>query len=122
MIYCVPIENYPTEKMFVEELYYKDENGFEWRIARIQNGFMVRYFGDDYFKENTFECELKSGETVRVNNTNCIFVEDVDFDTFCEVRDIIKEGYTDEIWETFEEMFTERFECDRGMLESEMIK
>ena len=39
-----------------------------------------------------------------------------------EVRNIIKIGYTDDIWETFEELFTERFEHDRGMLESEMVR
>ena len=122
MIYCVPIEQYPKEGMFIEELSYKDENDFEWKIARIENGFMVRYFGDEYFKENTFECELSNGEWVRVKNTNCIFFQDVDFETFCEVRNIIKIGYTDDIWETFEELFTERFEHDRGMLESEMVR
>lgn len=120
MIYCVPIEQYPKEGMFIEELSYKDENDFEWKIARIENGFMVRYFGDEYFKENTFECELSNGEWVRVKNTNCIFIQDTDFETFAEVRNVIKTGYTDDIWETFQEMFEERFEHDKGLLESEL--
>ena len=122
MIYCVPIEQYPKEGMFIEELSYKDENDFEWRIARIENGFMVRYFGNDYFKENTFECHLKSGKLIKVNNTNCIFFNDTDFETFCNVRTVLQNGFTDEIWETFEDLLTERFEHDKGMLESEMIK
>ena len=132
--------------MCIEELSYKDENNFEWKIARIKNGFMVRYFGEEYFKQKTFECELSNGEWVRVKNTNCIFFQNVDFETFCEVRDIIKIGYTDDffqnvdfetfcdvrdiikigytddIWETFEQLFTERFEHDKGMLESEMVR
>ncbi len=121
MIYCVPIDNYPKEGQFIEEISYRDENDFEWRIARIQNGFMVRYFGNDYFKENTFECTLSTGECVRVKNTNCLFFQDTDFETFAEVRNVLKNGFTDEIWETFEELFTERFEHDKGMLASEIV-
>jgi len=121
MIYCVPIEQYPKEGSFIEELIYKDVNFFEWRIARIENGLMVKYFGDEYFKESTFECTLLNGTHIRVKNTNCIFFKDVDFETFCEVREIIKIGYTDDIWETFEELFTERFEHDRHLLQSEII-
>jgi len=122
MIYCIPIENYPTPDKFLEELVYKDENDFEWRIARVVNGFIVRYFGDDYFKDSFFDCDLKDMSMVRVKNTNCIFIQDENFETFCEVREIIKSGYTDDIWEVFEEMFTERFEHDKGMLESEIYK
>ncbi len=121
MIYCVNESQYPTKERYIEELKYKDENDFEWRIARIENGFMVRYFGDKYFKENTFECDLSNGEHIRVNNTNCIFFQDSDFETFCDIRYILSNGYTDDIWETFEELFTERFEHDKDMLESEML-
>jgi hypothetical protein len=121
MIYAVSPEIYPKEGQFIEELKYKDENDFEWRIARIENGFMVRYFGDPYFKDSTFECELKNGEWVRVKNTGCIFFQNSDFDTFCEVRNILKLGYTDDIWETFNDLFTERLEHDRGLLASEHL-
>lgn len=122
MIYYVPIEMYPKEGQFIEELSYKDENDFEWRISRINNGFMVRYFGEPYFKENYFSCELKSGEHLLINNTNCIFIKDTEFETFAEVRNVIKNGFTDDIWEVFQEMFAERFEHDKGLLESEIVK
>lgn len=121
MIYCVGIEQYPLEGEFIEELSYKDENDFEWKIARIEDGLMIRYFGDEYFKDNTFECTLSTGECIRVNNTNCVFIKNVEFETFCEVRNILMLGYTDEIWEAFEELLTERFEFDRTLLESEVI-
>lgn len=120
MIYCVPVELYPSDGLFIEELTYQDENDFEWRIARIQNGFMVRYFGDDYFKYSMFCCQLKDGSMINIKNTNCIFVKDSTFETFCNVRDIIKNGYTDDIWETFEELFTERFNNSEELLESEI--
>ena len=121
MIYCIPQENYPQKGFFIEELSYNDENNFEWRIARVENGFMVRYFGHEYFKENTFICDISENEMIRIKNTNCIFFQDSSFDTFCQVRDIIKNGCTDDIWNCFESFFTERLRYDKGLLESEII-
>jgi hypothetical protein len=121
MIYCVDAKIYPKEGQFIEELKYKDENDFEWRICRIKNGFMVRYFGDEYFKDNTFSFELSNGKIIRINNTNCIFFNDTNFDTFCEVRTILKNGFTDDIWEVFEDLLRTRFEHDEGFLESEIV-
>lgn len=121
MIYCIPPSAYPKEGQAIEEIVYKDENEFEWRIARVVNGFIVRYFGPPYFKENLFICELQSGETFFVKNTNCIFFKTTDFETFCDVRDVIKSGYTDDIWSAMQEFFMERFEHDKGMLESEIL-
>jgi len=122
MIWCIPESDYPTrEDWRSEELKYQDDNSFEWRIARVDNGIMVRYFGDPYFKEKMFNCETESGKIVKVNNTNCIFIQDTTFETFYLVRDIIQNGCTDDIWETFEEMFTERFNQDEGMLECERV-
>ena len=122
MIYCLKPEMYPTPEQTIEEISYRDENDFEWKIARVENGFFIRYFGEPYFKETYFSCELKSGEHILINNTNCIFIQDTDFETFAEVRNVIKIGYTDDIWETFQEMFEERFEHDKGLLESELVK
>lgn len=122
MIYCVETEMYPKEGQFIEELKYKDENDFEWRICRIENGFIVRYFGDEYFKESVFSFDLKNGKRIRIRNTNCIFFKDTDFDTFFEVRNILKNGFTDDIWGIFAELLQERFENDEGFLESEIIR
>jgi hypothetical protein len=121
MIYCVPPELYPKQGMFIEEISYKDENDFEWKIARIENGFMVKYFGDSHFMESSFEVEDIEGNYLQVKNTNCIFFSSTDFDTFCEVRDILKSGYTDDIWECFEDLFVERFKTDGSILESERV-
>ncbi|MES3018191.1 MAG: hypothetical protein V4721_10450 [Bacteroidota bacterium] len=121
MIYAIPNDNYPKTDQFTEEIIYKDENDFEWRIARIVNGFIVKYFGDVYFSPTTFECELKTGKTVRIKNTLCIFFKETDFDTFYHVREVIKKGYTDDIWDTFEELFTDRLNENKDVLESEVI-
>lgn len=121
MIYAVDPKTYPQAPHFIEELIYKDENDFEWRIARIKNGFMVKYFGPDYFKDSTFECITSKNKHVRVKNTNCIFFQDSAFETFCLMRDILNNGYTDDIWEALEELFTERFECSDEILESEIV-
>jgi len=122
MIYCIDPSLFPTDpKKIVEQISYRDENDFEWRIVRIKNGFMVRFFGDDYFKESKFFCELKSGKTVVIKNTNCIFFDSNDFDLFCDIRDLLKNENTDDIWDFFNEMLTERFEHSDGILESEML-
>lgn len=121
MIYCIPSKDYPNKEQFIEELEYKDENDFIWKIARIENGFIIKYFGDEYFKDNTFECELLSGNWISINNTNCIFFKDADFDAFCEMRDILKNGYTDDIWDTLNDFFTERFNQNEDILECEKI-
>jgi len=42
MIYCVAPELYPKEEHRLEELVYKDQNNFEWRIARIKSGLMIK--------------------------------------------------------------------------------
>lgn len=121
MIYSVSIDMYPKKGQYIEELSYTDENSFEWKIARIKNGFMVRYFGEKYFSESRFCIDLKSGESIQVLNTNCIFFQDADFDDFCNMRNILKTGFTDDIWDSIKDLFQARFECDLGLIESEMI-
>lgn len=121
MIYCVDKNNYPKEGKFLEEISYKDENDFEWRIARIDNGLMVIYLGDEYFSNDTFQCVVSSQEHISIKNTKCVFFKDASFETFCEIRDIIKNGYTDDIWESFETLFVERFKNNKDILESEKI-
>lgn len=119
MIYCVPISDYPESP--IEETSYKDENGFEWRIARTEKDCFVRYFGEPYFIETAFDCDLSDGSNMRVKNTNCIFFEGANFDDFCDIRNILQGGYTDEIWECFEQVFTERLNFDKSLLFSELI-
>lgn len=121
MIYCLdPTTTYPQPGQFLEEITYKDENGFEWRIARVNNGFFVRYYGDSYFRESVFECETIRGDRIMVYNTGCLFFATTDFETFCHVRDILKNGWTDDIWDIFTELFTERFNQSNRLLEIEI--
>ncbi len=51
---------------------------------------MVKYFGDKYFSEKWFICEVRSKE-IYINNTNCLFIKDTSFDTFYLIREIIKD-------------------------------
>ena len=120
MIYCIPSENYPKPGQFIEEIIYPDENGLEWRIARTVNGFVVKYFGDDYFKDSYFSCETDKGEHFLIKNTGCIFFQDTDFETFCAMRDILKNEYTDDIWDAIREFFEERLNNCPDVLESEL--
>lgn len=121
MIYCIPKKNYPKKGQHNEEIVYKDQNDFEWKIARIENGFIIGYFGDDYFSPNSFECELEEGITFRINNTRCILIQDTNFDTFVHFRTILNQGFTDDIWDVFEELFTERLQINSERLECEVL-
>ena len=53
MIYCLKPELYPTPEQTLEEISYRDENDFEWKIARVENEFSAMYFGKDYLKIST---------------------------------------------------------------------
>jgi len=122
MIYCVEPSIYPdAPELHIEEIMYQDENNFEWRIARVQNGFFVRYFGHSYFMERYFICELPSGKEIRIRNTGCLFIQDTSIETFSEVRNVLKTGFTDDIWETLEEMLTERLTHDPRITVAEMM-
>jgi hypothetical protein len=50
MIYAVTPQKYPQN--FIEEIKYKDENDFEWRIARVENGLYERLSIDDRLTED----------------------------------------------------------------------
>lgn len=120
MIYCLNPEMYPKEESIIESLSYRDENDFKWTLARVDTGFFIRYLGDSYFRENYFRGELPNGEHVTIKNTNCIYVKDSSFDTFYQFREIIKKGWTDDIWEWIEDCFQLRFNEDSNLLESEV--
>lgn len=122
MIYALPIEKYPKENQTLETIQYQDENDFEWRIARVENGFFVRYYGDEYFSPTLFCCEVNDKVIARVKNTNCIFIQDGSFEAFTKMRTLLKSGWTDDIWEAIENLFTERFEKGSAILESEKYK
>jgi len=121
MIYCVEKDLFPTPEQSVEQISYKDENDFEWVIARVNNGFFVNYLGDPYFAYTNFEIGPKDGNTFLIKNTRCLFVANTDFETFADMRTMLKNGWTDDIWDAIEELLTERFNNDPGILKSEMV-
>jgi len=121
MIYCVSPDIYPKGDQVLEEITYNDQNGFDWKIARVLNGFFIRYFGPEYFAEEIFIVELNNGDEVRIKNTRCIFWQSNSFDDFCNWRDILREEYTDDIWDSIHDALKERFLHSGGLLESEII-
>lgn len=121
MIYSTPIERFPNSDQCQECHTYQDENSFDWKIARVQNGFFVAYFGDPYFKDKYFDLEV-NGKSKLLLNSGCFFIQDTDFDTFYEFRNILKKGWTDDIWESIGEFLSERLSLDDGLQECEMIK
>lgn len=121
MIYSTEIEKFPNEEQYLECHSYQDENDFEWKIARVQNGFFVAYFGDPYFKDKYFDLEIK-GKGKLLLNSGCFFVQNEDFDVFYEFRTILKEGCTDDVWDSIGEFLTERLTHDDGLMECEIVK
>lgn len=102
MIKCIPIDQYPKGESIVERI-LKDQNDFEWRMARVENGFAVAYCGDPYFKKSFFEFYMK-GEFIQIENTGCV-VFDKKPAELAVMAYLIENSYTDEIWERFEWYF-----------------
>jgi len=121
MIYSTEIEKFPNEGQYLECHSYQDENDFEWKMARVQNGFFVAYFGASYFKENYFSLEV-NGKYKLLANSGCFFIQDEGFETFYEFRTIMKEGWTDDIWDSIGKFLTERLTYDDRLMECEIVK
>jgi hypothetical protein len=119
LIYCLDPQMMPTSDEAIEEIIYSDMNDFQWKISRTELGFFIKFLSDPYFMENRFDVFLTNGDNIWIKNTNCIFIEDTDFQTFLEIREKIKNNYTDDIWEYIEDMFQDRFWDDETILDSE---
>ena len=115
MIYSTTLDKFPVAGQFSECHEYQDENDFAWKIARVKNGFFVAYFGTVYFKEKYLDVQVV-GKSILINNTGCFFVNDTDFDTFYSFRKMLKEGYTDDIWESIEQLISERLKHDPTLM------
>lgn len=121
MIYSVYNEIAELTTIPIERITYNDQNGFKWEIIREEDGFYIVYNGDKYFMQEIMVIELPDGSFQKVKNHGCFHVKDSDFETFCHVRDILKNGYTDEIWDIIEELLEERFIHDRSLIDSELL-
>lgn len=119
MIYCVSEESYPKLGEIIEEISYSDENDFEWKVARTKKEFYVKYCGDKYFSNDLFVCDVGEEEFIKIKNTNCFLFEDVDFEFFCDIRDVVKLGQTDEIFDYFGGLLTNRLSKSKSILDSE---
>ena len=58
MIYSTEIKEFPNKVQYSQCYSYKDENGFEWKIAMVENGFFVAYFGDHILKTNILALKM----------------------------------------------------------------
>lgn len=123
MIFSTEINVFPKEGQYKEVTSYKDENGFEWKIAIIESGFFLAYFGDPYFKYDTFCLESEDSiKEIQINNTGCFYIDSTDFETFYLFRDMLKKGWTDTIWESIEELISERVFLTDQITKCEEIK
>ena len=121
MIYSTELDKFPNEEKSKEINSYKDENGMVWKIALVDNGFFVAYYGIPYFKETYFHFEIED-KPVFIKNTGCFFIQSIDFDIFCDFRDILKNENTDDIWDSIGEFIAERLENDNGLMACEIVE
>jgi hypothetical protein len=121
MIYSTEIEKFPTSEQFLECYSHQDQNGFEWKIARVQNGFFIAYFGDPYFKDKYFDLKVK-GKSILLQNSGCFFIQDETFQTFYEFRTILKNEWTHDIWSSISGFLTVRLTHDKGLMKCETVK
>ena len=126
MIYCLDEEYYPSKEESIEVISYFDGNDFEWRISRTEEGFFVKYFGWEYFAPKTFNFYLKTNKIekfLNIKNTNCIFVKDIEFDSFYDFVSTVKQSSdSDTVFELIEEMFKKRFVSGSLLLQSEFTE
>ena len=123
MIYSMPIEDFPQEGQYHCCYSHNDMNRQEWKIAIVPNGFILGYFGKEYLKQNNllilFEGEP---ESKLINNTGCFFWQTKDLDVYSSIRDILRNGFTDDVYQMIKECLAERLLNDPGLVECEIIK
>lgn len=123
MIYSMPINNFPKEGQYHNCYSHNDMNRQEWKIAIVENGFVLAYFGKDYLKQNSllilFEGEP---ESKLINNTGCFFWQTKDLDVYSSIRETIIHGFTDDVYCMIRDCISERLLNDPGLVECEIIK
>lgn len=122
MIYSLNETDYPSDKYITEILSYNDRNEFEWQITRTDSGMYIKYLGNEYFKEPTFECNIELlDKYIRIKNNNCIFIKDNSQEMFINIWKTIILFSTDEIWDYLTNMFISRLETNVEILDSEYV-
>ena len=107
MIQCVPHNSYPTDNI-IEQVTIEDLNGFEWEVAQVDNGYFIIFKGDPYFSESNFMCLMPDNSYIRINNTNCLFFNNTDYQNIQNVCKFITEYWTDDIWEVITDLLIQR--------------
>ncbi len=97
-------------RICVSKIYDLDFN--PWHVGRGLDGVYVSFMGDPSLIIRRIPCLTPDGSTFWVPNTNQIFFEDATFGTYKDVCELVEEQSTQEIWESFSELFSVRFECD----------
>lgn len=116
MIYAVNIEQKGEN---LESVIYKDKSGLSWHVQRTEVGLFVSCLSPKSLIPKNFECKVNK-KLVFIRNTNCIFIEATDLETFCHIRNIIKDGYINQIWDVFTSFFTSRLKMNPIILQTEM--
>lgn len=119
MIYAVEKEDKVHEN--IESFVYQDRSGLSWHVQRTEVGLYISYLGPKNLIPRYFECKV-NGNVLLIRNTNFIHIRDTDFETFFKIRNIIIDGFIDQIWSVFASFFTSRLKLNPVILQTEMSK
>jgi len=112
MIYSLSKEGFPEKEQCHE---YNDQDGVLWKLAVVDNGFILGYFGDDYFAPKYFFINFNLWGRM-INNSKCFFFNSKELDLFINIRTIIQDGSTNQIWQVIQSLIQTRLEEDAGYL------
>lgn len=116
MIYSIPKSEFP--KSISASL--RDLNDFSWDVAQDEKGFYIQFNGPLFFQDTYLTAQGAMGYHL-INNTGTFFFPKGHQD-FLQIKNLITANFTDEIWEYFESIFSERLKDNLTLLASEIVE
>ena len=114
-------QEYRPDLPLIEDVWIEDQNEWRWRMENYGSILVLSFHGDSHFFENLISVTTDDKHFM-VRNTNRIVFTGVDADDYFELRDLIINGYTDEVWEAIEVKLYQRLNKEPKLLQSEEVK
>lgn len=118
MVYCLPTEDCPDDDHIIERAIYKDTDGVEWSLARVDEGVFLSCLGE--VPDSVFEVHPERMKEFMIKNTNCIYFQNTEFELFYNLKELIQKGSTYEMWSAVVAFLEERLSKDPSILDCEL--
>lgn len=105
MIYVIRPIDYKRITSFT---YIVDSNKMNWRYDKIGDDVYVQFLGEGQFVSSILTVKTKYNEALLMTNTKSFYFPKTNT-FFREQLRTRLQGWTDDIWEWFEELLTDRF-------------